>query len=102
MTAYFDIIKFVFFILTMLVALFQLRIKWIISSDIVNKIWPFIMPIYLIILWIIIWYVIWYILQAKEETKEWKEKQYLNWFIIGWIIWIILSAIYYFIAPKLW
>lgn len=99
MTAYFDVMKLIFFVLTILVALFQLRLKWIISSNILWIIWPFIMPIYLIVLGIIMWYIIWYVMQAKEETIQWKEKKYITWFVIWWVIWVILSAVYYFIAP---
>jgi len=95
MATYFDIMKLVFFILTIIVSLFEMRIKWIISSNILWYIWPFVMPIYLIFVWIIIWYIIWYIL-VKKNDQENEDKMYIKWFIIWWIIWLLLSAVYYF------
>ena len=95
MTAYFDIIKLVFFILTVFVALFQLRLRGILSHSIVDIIWPFVLPVYFIFVWLIIWYIIWYILSAKNWPDN-EEKSYIKWFVIWGIIGIIISAVYYF------
>lgn len=95
MAIYFDIMKLVFFILTIIVSLFEMRIKGIISSEIIWYIWQFVMPIYLIFVWIIIGYIIWYVL-VKKNDKEKEDKMYIKWFIIWWVIWVILSAVYYF------
>ena len=96
MATYYDIIKLIFFLLTMIVWLYQLRLKWILPSSVVDIIWPFVMPVYLIVVWLIIWYIIWYILTQKR-WKLHEDKSYIQWFIIWWVIWVILSAVYYFI-----
>lgn len=95
MSAYFDIIKLIFFIFTIIIVLFQLRIKWVMPPSIVDVIWPFVLPFYFILLWLIVGYIIGYI----KSMKSWDDKDnksYIFWFIIGWIIWVIFSAIYYF------
>ena len=96
MTVYYDIIKLIFFFLTMLVGLYQLRLKWILPSSVVDVIGPFIMPFYLIVVGLIIWYVIGYILTQKRG-KMYEDKSYIQGFIAGGIIGVILSAVYYFI-----
>lgn len=96
MSAYFDIIKLVFFWLTIFVALFQLRLKSVISSSILD-ITPFILPFYFIVLWLIIGYIIGYINSTRHNDDTKNDRSYVFWFIIGWIIWLIFSAIYYFL-----
>lgn len=99
MTSYFDIIKLFFFLLTIFVVLFQLRIKGIVSQSIVDGVGPFILPAYFIFLWLMIWYIIWYMLAMRNE-KEKQDKSYIKWFILWWIIGLILSAVYYFMIGK--
>ncbi len=96
MAAYFDIIKLIFFILTIIIVLFQLRIKWVMPESIVDVIGPFMLPFYFILLWLIIGYIIGYIKSVKSN-EEYEDKSYIQWFIIGWVIWVIFSAVYYFI-----
>ena len=97
MSVYFDIVKLVFFILTIIVSLFQLRLKWVISSSLIEQIWPYILPIYFIFVGLIIGYIIWYVLNAKNDYKD-TEKNYIKWFVIGWVIWLLLSAVFYFVV----
>jgi len=96
MIVYYDVIKLIFFLLTLLVGLYQLRLKWIIPPSVVDIIWPFVMPLYLVVLWLIIGYVIWYILTQKR-WKMYEDISYRDWFIAWWVIWVFLSAIYYFL-----
>ena len=94
MKVYFDIIKLIFFLLTILVSLFQLRIKWVVSKSFVDNVWPYIMPIYFIFIWLIIGYIIGYILDLQHNNSQ-EEKDYIMWFIVWVILWIILAFIYY-------
>ena len=94
MKTYFDIIKLIFFLLTIIVALFELRIKWVISSNTLNTVWPYVLPAYFVFVWLIIGYIIWYFLDAKNDNKQ-EEKDYVTWFIVGVVIWIVLAFIYY-------
>jgi len=100
MPAYFDIIKFIFFLLTIIITLFQLRIKWVISSNVVNIIGPFVLPFYFILIWLIIGYIIGYLKSIKTTNDDKDHKSYIFWFIVGWIIWVILSGVYYFIIKS--
>ncbi len=95
MLVYYEMVKLVFFILTFIISLYQLRIKWILPPSVVDVIWPFVMPFYLILIWLIIWYIIWYILTQKRWVMH-EEESYISWFIAWWIIWVIISAVYYF------
>ena len=95
MTGYYDIVKLIFFILTFIISLYQLRLKGILPSSVIDVIGPFVMPFYLILIWIIIGYIIGYILTQKRWPL-YEDKSYIQWFIAWWIIWLILSAIYYF------
>ena len=94
MKTYFDIVKLVFFVLTIFVALFQLRIKGVISSSFLDGIWPFILPVYFVFVGLIIWYIIWYIVDLSHDNKQ-TEKDYILWFIIWAVLWVILAFIYY-------
>ena len=96
MATYYDIIKLIFFFLTMLVGLYQLRIKWVLSPSVVDVVGPFVMPFYLVVVWLIIGYIIGYVLTQKR-WKMYEDKSYMQGFIIWGIIWVILSAVYYFI-----
>jgi len=94
MQVYFDIVKAVFFFLTVLIMLYELKLKWILSSDLVGSIWPYVLPAYFVFLWLIIWYVIWYIVNLSKDNKN-EEKNYTIWFIVGIIIWVLFAFIYY-------
>jgi len=95
MAVYYDIIKLIFFIFTFIVALYQLRLKWILPSSVVDVIGPFVMPFYLILVGLIIGYIIGYVLAQKRWPLH-EEKSYIQGFITGWIIGLVLSAVYYF------
>ncbi len=95
MSVFYDVIKFSFFILTFIVWIFELRLKWVLSSSVVDIIWPFVLPVYMIFVGLMIGYIIGYILTQKRGIT-FEEKSYTQGFIIGWIIWLILAAIYYF------
>ena len=96
MSAYFDVIKLIFFMLTIIIVLFQLRIKWIIPESVLDIIGPFVLPFYFILLWLIIGYIIGYVKSLQTADPDKDDKSYIHWFIIGWIIWVIFSAVYYF------
>jgi len=94
MKTYFDVIKLIFFLLTIVVALFQLRIRWVISSSLVETIGPYVMPAYFIFVWVIIGYIIGYILTLQHDNKQ-DEKDYTTGFIIGTVLGLGLAFIYY-------
>ena len=97
MIAYFDVIKLIFFVLTIFVSLYELRIKWVVGKSFLDTVGPFILPVYFIFLWLIIWYIIWYLLDMKNDNTK-TEKDYTIWFVVWALIWVILSAIFYFIV----
>jgi len=98
MKIYFDYIKLIFFVLTIIVALFQLRIKWSneILQNFVNNVGPYVMPAYFIFVWLIIWYIISYILIINHDEKQ-DEKDYTLWFIFWIVIGLWLAFTYYFL-----
>lgn len=103
MSAYFDIIKLIFFFVTIFVVLFELRIKWLIAENsIFFTIGKFVLPFYLILLWLILGYIIWYIKSLQTTGTDTDDKSYIFGFIVGWIIGLIFSVVYYFfINPSL-
>lgn len=96
MSAYFDIMKLIFFALTIVIVLFQLRIKWVVPETFIDTIGPFILPFYFVLVWVIIGYIIGYVKSIQTQDDK-KDKAYVYWFVIGWIIWVMFSAVYYFI-----
>lgn len=95
MATYFEVIKLLFFILTAIVSLYQLRLKGIIFSSIVDTIWPFVLPVYFVFLGLIIGYIIGYILNMKHDGKN-EEKDYITWFIVWGFIWLLIAVLFYF------
>jgi len=95
MLVYYDIVKLIFFVLTFIVALYELRLKGVLPHSIVDVIWPFVMPFYLILVGLIIGYIIGYVLTQKRWVR-YEEESYKQGFVIGGIIGLILSGIYYF------
>ena len=93
MKTFFEILKWFFFFLTIIVWLFFLRWEILLSKHIYEIIKTFIMPWYLIFCWLMIWYLI-AIIQAHDTNSP---KIYTRSFIIGIIIGIVLSLSYMFI-----
>lgn len=93
MKTFFEILKWFFFFLTIIVAIFFLRGEILLSSHVYEIIRAFIMPWYLIFCGIMIWYLIAHI-RSKEDNSP---NIYTKSFIAGIVIWIVLSLTYMFI-----
>jgi uncharacterized membrane protein len=93
MKTFYEILKWFFFFLTIIVGLFFLRGEILLSTHIYEVIKTFIMPWYLIFCGLIIGYLIANI-QSKNKDAS---KVYTKSFIIGIVIGVVLSLSYMFI-----
>ncbi len=93
MKTFFEILKWFFFFLTIIVALFFLRWEILFSNNIYEIVKSFIMPWYLIFCGLMIWYLIAHIRSKEDDSKT----VYTKSFIAGIAIGIILSLSYMFI-----
>ncbi len=93
MKTFFEILKWFFFFLTIIVALFFLRWEILFSNHVYEIIRSFIMPWYLIFCGLMIWYLIAHIRSKEDNSKI----VYTKSFIAGIAIGIILSLSYMFI-----
>ncbi len=93
MKTFFEILKWLFFFLTIIVWLFFLRWEILLSNHMYEVIKTFIMPGYLIFCGLMIWYLL-----AKIQSKDSDNQNiYTKSFIIGIIIGLVLSLSYMFI-----
>ncbi len=93
MKTFFEILKWFFFFLTIVVGIFFLRWQVLLSPNLYEIIKFFIMPAYLIFCGVMIGYLIAHIWAQNESST----KIYTKSFIIGIIIGIVLSITYMFI-----
>ena len=93
MKTFYEILKWFFFFLTIMVWLFFLRWEILLSAHIYEVIKTFIMPWYLVFCGLMIWYLI-----ANIQSRDKDEPStYTKSFIIGIIIGIVPSLSYMFI-----
>lgn len=94
MKAFFDIITWFFFFLSILVGLFLLRWEILFSWDVYVIIKNILVPGYLVITWLMVGYFvanIW----SKQDSDE--KKVYTKSFLIGILCWVILALVYMFL-----
>jgi len=99
MYVFFEVIKWIFLFLTVMVGILFLRgniILWENSFWIAKQV---VMPWYLIFCWLIIWYLIAHIRiwNDLDEANTLKNKIYVKSFIIWIILGIVLAITYIFI-----
>lgn len=97
MKYFFEIIKIVFFVVSMIVWLFFLRWK-VMVWEYHENILTFLMPLYLVLCWLVIWYLIANFLIIKNDVEDVKlsDKLYMNSFIAWWVVWLVLAVIFIF------
>jgi len=92
-----EILKGLYFLISILIGLFFLRGLYILPEDKYLLVGKILMPGYMLLTGLMIWYLIWYFLETRFQLK-WKEsnlqKIYTIWFSLGLIIGIILAIIY--------
>ncbi|MFA5747813.1 MAG: hypothetical protein WC872_01735 [Candidatus Absconditabacterales bacterium] len=98
MGIFFEILKGIFFFLTVIVGIFFLRGEIILNSQYYDVIKQFLMPGYLIFCGIMIGYIISRIRLGYDDEHPDKHKIYINSFLIGIIIGVILAIIYMLVS----
>ncbi len=93
MKTFYEILKWFFFFLTIIIWLFFLRGEILLSSNTYEIVKAFIMPWYLVFCGLMIWYLIAHIRSKENDSAI----IYTKSFIIGVIIGIVLSLSYMFI-----
>ncbi len=99
MVLFYEIIKFVYYILTIFVWLFFVvwwKYLWI-SDSVSQMIQSYIMPWYLVFCGLIIWYFISQMRVNSSLKMEDKNKIYVQSFLIWLIIWILFAMMYIFL-----
>lgn len=97
MNTLFEIIKWIFFFLTIVVGLFLLRGSVIFGPEYLLLIKQMLMPGYLVFCWTMFGYIVARIQLWYEEDHPHKNRIYVRSFIFGIILWILLAVIYMFI-----
>lgn len=99
MYIFFEAIKWIFLLLTILIWVLFLRWNILLWEETFVLAKQIAMPWYMVFCWLIIWYLIAHIRIWNElEENSWeKNKIYIKSFIIWIIIWFILAISYVFI-----
>jgi len=97
MAIFFEVLKGIFFFLTLLVALFFLRWDVILSKEYYFVVKQIIMPWYLLFCGLMLGYVISHIWTGNKDEVEQKNKIYVKSFIIGIVIGLVLALTYVFV-----
>ena len=99
MIIFFEVLKWLFFIISIFFWLFFIKWKSFLDQNIFEIIKNFLMPGYLILCGIMIWYFITSFFAAKYENTnpEIVNKIYSRWFIFWLILWVVIAIlnIYY-------
>ena len=99
MIIFFEVLKWLFFIISIFFWLFYIKWKSFLDENIFNILKNFFMPWYLILCGIMIWYLITSFFASKYENTDpaMTNKIYSRWFIFGLILWVIIAIlnIYY-------
>lgn len=98
MAIFYEIIKAVFFALTIAVGVFRLRgdVLWL-SDPLTQQLQTYIMPGYLLLCGVMLGYLIAHIWAGTQETEEASTKIYTKSFLIGIVLGIILSVVYMYV-----
>lgn len=97
MVILFEIIKFLFFLLTMLIAMFFLRGNYILPNESFTFMGKILLPLYLILCGVMIGYIISQIMIAKGDEETSVSRVYVKSFTIGIILGVITALLYIFL-----
>jgi len=100
MLGLFEVLKWVFFFVSIIMWIFFLRWNYIFSDERFIIITKILMPGYLLLTGLVLWSLIASFIVIKNDYKEKFDiqKSMVKWYIIWVWIWIILSWIYIFYA----
>jgi hypothetical protein len=98
----FEILKWLFFIVSFIIWIFFLRWNYIMPNDKFITLSQILLPWYLVIIWLMVWYVLWNFLIIKNEIDDVnsRTKIYIRSLLVWIIIWIILAWIYIFFKTN--
>lgn len=94
MQTLFDVLKWIFFFLTVMVALFFLRGDVVIWAQYYPIVKQIIMPGYLLFCGIMLGYIIAHLRSGNREDNPQKNKIFVNSFMIGLGIWLFFAITY--------
>ena len=97
MNTLFEVIKWVFFFLTIAIGLFLIRGGVILSPEYYLLIKQMLMPGYLVFCGTMFWYIIARVQLGYDEEHPNKNKIYIRSFVFGVLLGVILAIIYIFI-----
>ncbi len=98
MVIFFEIIKAIFFGLTILVWVFYLRWKYLWLADgQTQQLQQLLMPWYMVFCGIMLGYMIAHVWAWTLQNEEDKKKIYIKSFIIGIGLWLCLALVYIFV-----
>ncbi len=100
MAVLFEVLKWVFFFLSILVGAFFLRGDYILSDSNFQLYGDILMPGYIVIVWIMIGYIIatiWIVKDDLQENEEQKNKVYTKSFAIWTVLGVLLAVLYVFL-----
>ncbi len=92
-----EVLKWMFFFITLFVALIFLRWESFLSTNQVLLIKQILMPWYLLFCGLMVWYVFSLIMQKPTYSESMQTKIYIKWFVIWITIWLVLWISYIFI-----
>jgi len=94
MAIFFEVLKWIFFFMTILVWLFFLRWDVVIWENYYYIVKQIMMPWYLLFCWLMLWYIIAHIRNGSDIDNPDKKSIYIKSFLIGIIVGLILSVLY--------
>jgi len=97
MNTLFEIIKWIFFFLTVVVGLFLLRGEVMFGPEYQDIIKNMLMPGYLLFCGTMFWYIVARIQLGYEDDHPHKNRIYVRSFIFGVLLGVLLAVIYMFI-----
>lgn len=96
MTTLFEAIRWLFFVVTVLLIIFLVTGYKAINASALESVHTIIMPAYLILVWLLIWYILNLVGRDGNETQAQSDKISTTAFIQGLIIGIFLALMYVF------
>lgn len=96
MIIFYELIKIIFLLLTVLIAIFFLRGNYILPDKTFTFVGEILLPLYLLLCGIMIGYLIAQIMLAKGDEQTLPSRIYVKSFTIGIIIGIIGALLYIF------
>ncbi len=100
MVILYEIMKIIFLILTILIAIFFLRGNYILPDETFTFYQKLLLPLFLVLCGIMLGYIIAQIMIAKGDESESPSRLYVKAFTIGLIIGIIGALLYIFFGQS--